>query len=219
MDAKTTLVLLVLAATTAVSALADNHDADRYVIDTVVITVRAAPDDNSEILSRLSTGDKVLVTGASSENYQQVSLSDGVIGWVEGQYLTRTPMARTELRALQAEYLELERRFEEARIAQTETEQSLIRLTDDYRLANEELEQLRGSAGDPSATEEELQHSKERLALYEAETEQLLRLNKEIKESADTRWFLIGAGVLLAGIVLGFAIPRGRRRSSSWDRL
>ena len=219
MDAKTTLVLLVLAATTAVSALADNHDSDRYVIDTVVITVRAAPDDNSEILSRLSTGDKVLVTGASSENYQQVSLSDGVIGWVEGQYLTRTPMARTELRALQAEYLELERRFEEARIAQTETEQSLIRLTDDYRLANEELEQLRGSAGDPSATEEELQHSKERLALYEAETEQLLRLNKEIKESADTRWFLIGAGVLLAGIVLGFAIPRGRRRSSSWDRL
>ncbi|MBS37167.1 MAG: hypothetical protein CMO26_14740 [Thiotrichales bacterium] len=219
MDAKTTLVLLVLAATTAVSVLADNHDADRYVIDTVVITVRAAPDDNSEILSRLSTGDKVLVTGASSENYQQVSLSDGVIGWVEGQYLTRTPMARTELRALQAEYLELERRFEEARIAQTETEQSLIRLTDDYRLANEELEQLRGSAGDPSATEEELQHSKERLALYEAETEQLLRLNKEIKESADTRWFLIGAGVLLAGIVLGFAIPRGRRRSSSWDRL
>jgi len=218
MDAKTTLVLLVLAASTAASALADNHDADRYVIDTVVITVRAAPDDNSEILSRLSTGDKVVVTGASSENYQQVSLSNGAIGWVEGQYLTRTPMARTELRALQAEYLELERRFEEARTAQTETEQSLIRLTDDYRLANEELEQLRGSAGDPSATEEELQHSKEQLALYEAETEQLLRLNKEIKESADTRWFLIGAGVLLAGIVLGFAIPRGRRRSSSWDR-
>jgi SH3 domain protein len=44
---------------------------------------------------------------------------------------------------------------------------------------------------------------------------------RELKNSAVQRWFLIGAGVLLGGIVLGLILPhlRMRKRKDSWGSL
>jgi SH3 domain protein len=40
-----------------------------------------------------------------------------------------------------------------------------------------------------------------------------------LEESTSQDWFLIGAGVLLGGIILGLILPRisWRRKTSSWD--
>ena len=211
------LLLLVLALSLALARAAGADTHTRYVIDVVVVTVRAEASDSAEVLSRVSTGDRVQLTGLAEGTFEQVRLEDGTLGWVDSRFISSDEPATLGRQRLRAEFEELQQLYDRSREAQAESEDALIRLSDDYRLVNEELTKLRGSAGDPSDIELKLEQMKEQLAMVEAESEQLLRLNKELKESSDTRWFLVGAGVLLAGIVLGMAIPRVRKRRTSWD--
>ena len=176
----------------------------RYVVDQVVITVRDQPLDEANVIERLTTGDRVVLTGQSNEPFVEIRLADGRRGWVDSRYLTPIPIARVEL----------ERSLAETRAAQASAEESLIRLSDDYRLLNEELQLLRGSAGQPNELEDELERLKSQLALTQTEADDLRRRNKQLEEETDWRWFLIGSGVLLAGLVLGLIIPR--RRRSPW---
>ena len=183
---------------------ADEHT--RYVVDQVIITVRNQPLGQGDIIHRLSTGDAMALTGKTKDQFVEVELPNGLSGWVDSRYITATPIARVEL----------ERELETSRTEQAEVEESLVRLSDDYRLLNEELTELRNSAGQPSDFEEQIDRLKQELAVAKEETDRLDRRNKELKESAKWQWFLTGAGTLAAGIVLGFVIPR-RRRRSSWE--
>ena len=183
---------------------ADEHT--RYVVDQVIITVRNQPLGQGDIIHRLSTGDAMALTGKTKDQFVEVELPNGLSGWVDSRYITATPIARVEL----------ERELETSRTEQAEVEESLVRLSDDYRLLNEELTELRNSAGQPSDFEEQIDRLKQELAVAKEETDRLDRRNKELKESAKWQWFLTGAGMLAAGIVLGFVIPR-RRRRSSWE--
>ena len=185
---------------------ADEHT--RYVVDQVVITVRDQPLGQGDIIHRLTTGDAMALTGQSNDQFVEVDLPNGVSGWVDSRYITATPIARVEL----------ERALEASRSAQAEVEKSLVRLSDDYRLLNEELTELRNSAGQPSDFEEQIDRLKREVAIAKDEVGRLNRRNKELKESAEWQWFLTGAGTLAAGIVLGFVLPR-RRRRSTWDSL
>jgi len=214
------VLVLCLSAVSNQSAGQDDarHEDLRYIIDTVVVTVREQANDSSQVIARVTSGERVWLTGQVDELYRQVLLDDGTSGWVDTRYLSDKQVARVEAEELRAELEELRLRYDESRESQSESEQSLIRLSDDFRIVNEELEKLRGSAGDPTKAERELEQLRERLSVIETEADQLLRLNKEFNESSDTRWFLIGAGVLLAGIVLGLALPKGGKKRSSWDR-
>ena len=176
----------------------------RYVVDQLVITLRDQPLGQGEVIHRLITGDAMVVTGQTSDDFIEVELSNGLKGWVDGRYITDAPIARVELESALAE----------SRAAQAETEESLVRLSDDYRLLNEELTELRSSAGLPSDFEERVDQLNQELASVQETADWLDRKNKELKESQEWRWILSGAGTLAVGIFLGFVIPRRRRRSS-----
>ena len=53
------------------------------------------------------------------------------------------------------------------------------------------------------------------------ELEDLKQQNRELENSTAQRWFLIGAGVIVGGILLGLILPhlRMRRRRDSWGSL
>lgn len=186
--------------------LADEHT--RYVVDQVVITVRDQPLGQGEIIHRLVTGDPMALTGRSNDTFVEVDLPDGLTGWVDSRYITATAIAKVEL----------ERVLAESRAAQAETEESLVRLSDDYRLLNAEMEELRNSAGQPRDFEEQIDQLKQEIAASRDEVEQLDRKNKELAESSEWEWYLAGAGTLAAGVVMGLVIPR-RRRRSGWEGL
>jgi len=57
-----------------------------------------------------------------------------------------------------------------------------------------------------------------RLETLLAERERLERENQSLKDRTAMDWFLRGAGVIIAGILLGLVIPRIRfRRRDSWS--
>ena len=197
---------LIIGITLPPASLADEHT--RYVVDQVIIIVRDQPLGQGEIIHRLVTGDAMALTGQSDDTFVEVDLPNGLTGWVDSRYITATAIAR----------IELERELTESRAAQAETEESLVRLSDDYRLINEEMTELRNSAGQPRDFEEQVNQLKQEIAAAQEQVDQLDRKNKELTESADWRWYLAGAGTLAAGVMLGLVLPR-RRRRSGWDGL
>ena len=68
----------------------------------------------------------------------------------------------------------------------------------------------------PALTEEQIDQLKQDVLTAQEQTDRLDRKNKELIESAEWRWYMAGAGTLAAGLIIGFAIPR-RRRRSTWD--
>jgi len=191
----------------------------RYVTDLVVLTVRAGPSEDDEVIDRIASGERVTPLEEELGDYVRVRLADGVEGWVDGRYLVAEPIARDRLEALALEHERLSEAYETLLTTRSEAEASLVRLSDDYERLEQELERLRASTTEPSEWEARYAALEERLAAAEQEAESLRRRNKELEESADWTWFLAGAGVLAGGILLGFALPRGRRRRSSWDSL
>lgn len=191
-------------------------ESTRYVVDTVIITVRAKPDGVSEVVHRLSSGDAVELSDQAQPPYVKIVMPNGRQGWVDGRYLGANRVARDQLESLATEYERLRQQHIESQDARTEAEESLVRLSDDYRRLSEELKKLRVSAAQPDELELRYEQLKERLTITETEAAVLQRRNKELQENADGIWFLIGAGVLGAGIMLGVAIPRVWRNRTSW---
>jgi SH3 domain protein len=53
------------------------------------------------------------------------------------------------------------------------------------------------------------------------QVENLKQENRELRNETNQRWFLIGGGVIIVGIILGLILPhlRFQRRKSSWGSL
>ena len=59
------------------------------------------------------------------------------------------------------------------------------------------------------------------VAALTRERENLKQENRDLSNRTTQNWFLIGAGVIIAGIVLGLILPhlRFQRRKTSWGSL
>ena len=56
----------------------------------------------------------------------------------------------------------------------------------------------------------------DRLAAIEHDLKMLRNMNERLRVHLDRQWFLVGAGTLLAGIVIGLVIPKLHWRRKSW---
>ncbi len=75
---------------------------DMFVTDKLVLNVYAEPDQESERLQTLETGDSVEMIEQLG-NFYKVRLEDGREGWVGANYLTMDVPAQVKLRALEKE--------------------------------------------------------------------------------------------------------------------
>ncbi len=195
----------------------------RYVGDTLVITLRAGKGDEYKILKTLPSGTAMEVLEEDGP-YARVRLEGGMEGWVRKQYLIDTPIARDLLAQARQrlERLELDNRRMEAELASLtarneELAQQRHHLEQENLRLSQENAKLQDLAARPLELDEEnrrLRAENERLG---AEMARVDAENTELRNSTVQKWFMAGGGVLIAGIVLGFVLPRvGRRRRSSW---
>jgi SH3 domain protein len=216
-----TLAVVVAALTCAASANAQT----RYVNDELVITVRTGPSTANAIIRNLTTGDSVTVLEASADgDYQRVRTETGVEGWVLTQYLTDAPVARLRLGAA-------ERNLTQARARVAELETTVASLTE--QLANisqraqeaeaaasnlnTELGDVRTASANALTIRDQNESLRRRLNERDLEVAELMTQNAALASRANREWFMLGAAVLVAGIVLGLIIPSLRRkRRTDW---
>jgi len=216
-----TTVFLPLFLVLAGNALAET----RYVSDQLEITMRSGKSTSHGIVRMLRSGTPVEVLDSDKDSgYTQVRTSGGKEGWVLSRFLMKGPAARERLAAAEKELAELElenRKMTTAMQSIKEEKSSLLKeknsLAGESRKTSQELAEIKRTASSALAMDSENKDLKSRVVALERNLQTLQQENESLKDRTARDWFMVGAGVVLLGIVVGLIIPRIRwRRKSSW---
>jgi len=192
----------------------------RYVSEVREITLRTGPGAEYKIISMVKSGTSMTVLEDSDE-WTQVQLADGKEGWVLAQFLqTKVPDA-IQLENLRKKHDALTAKSDTLRNENEDLKGKVAALTTDldscrseYDTLNNTHETLKTESADFLALQATHESTVKELS---SQTEKADRLEKELSSLINDKrlkWFLIGAGVLLVGIIIGFITKPQRRRSS-----
>lgn len=192
--------------------------ATKYVDDLHQITVRKGPGIKYRVMETVSSGTK-FETLKTENGWTQVRLADNREGWVVNRYLTNDIPDSKKYEILKAKCEPLEKRVNEL-----EEENSTLRANN--QLLSRKMGQSQDELAEIRSKYEELKEASADVLKLKNENETLARQLEEKKQkiasleakisdallSEALKWFLIGAGVLLVGIILGAS---GKRKRSS----
>ncbi|MFQ5642705.1 MAG: TIGR04211 family SH3 domain-containing protein [Thiogranum sp.] len=221
---KSTTLILILLFGLITTAAAET----RYVSDRLEIQMRTGKGTKFRILRMLPSGTKLEVLETDQENgYTRVRAPGGVEGWVLSRLLMKGQAARDKLADAEKRLarLELENRklsssFDNLKKEKGGSDQERQKLSKENRRLSQELENIRRTASSSLAIDAENRELKSRIAAYERQVQSLQQENSGLKDRTARDWFMVGAGVVILGMVIGLIIPRIRwRKKSSWDTL
>lgn len=198
----------------------------RYVSDNLRINLRTGPSLEHRIVRMLPAGEQVTVLATDTDSGYARVRAGQVEGWVLSRQLSDQPSANERLTVAQqnlarlgTEKDALDRQLQALRDrhAQTVSERDMLQASN-QRLSRE-LDTIKRTA---ARTLEIVQQNEDLRSEAQEVQGQLAALRKERDELRDGTardWFLVGAGVIVLGIVIGLILPRlhFRRRASSWD--
>ena len=203
------------------SACADT----RYVVDQLVITLRAGMGNQYKVITTLKT-DASMEVLSDQDNYLYVRLADGTEGYVLQQYVTKKSPRSLIIKQLRnkAQILtdELAHQTELANGATSEVESLSQKLDQTIKKStnNEELlatsqaafNDLQVKAENVVIIDTERLNLKQQLGEANAELDLLRQDNDAMLKTAMIKWFVAGGGVMFFGWVAG-KFSRKKKRS------
>jgi SH3 domain protein len=198
----------------------------RYVTDRTIVELRRGPSTEYLILRNLEAGEQVDVLEQNEEQgYSRVRVADqGTEGWILTRFLTAEPIARERLAVAERTLtgarervatLEAQNEQLTRDLAATRTELEQARAN--HETASRELADIRTAAANVVEIRDRNTSLQQRLVQRDQEVEQLTADNARLAGRSNQNWFVVGAAVLLAGIVIGLVAPSLRRkRRSDW---
>jgi SH3 domain protein len=200
-----------------------------YVTDELKITLRSGESATHRILRMLPTGERLTVLSSNPDSgYSKVRTASGAEGYVLTRQLIDQPVARDRLAAAEAEVNALKAAPGElsSRLANlTEQHKALQQQHEELKqaktLVDQEFAALQRTSSNAVRIANERNELRKQVASLTREIEDVKQQNRELENKTAQNWFLIGAGVVVGGIILGLILPhlRVRRRKSSWGSL
>ncbi|MEO0574388.1 MAG: TIGR04211 family SH3 domain-containing protein [Pseudomonadota bacterium] len=219
------IFLLALAGANLFSAspsLAQSGNADvRYVSDEFEITMRRGPSTDNAIVRMLPSGTPLRVLSSdSATGYTQVQLTTSdTQGYVLTRYLMREQDARSQLASLQQRIEELRgqsgdrgRELDDLRQASAAAAARISALESDNARLETELGALQRKAANVINIDRENTTLRRTLTDAEIQVQALTEENQQLSSRQLIVWFVVGAAVLVLGIILGLVLPTLRRR-------
>jgi SH3 domain protein len=200
----------------------------RYVSDRLEIQMRSGKSLQHRILRMLPSGTRLEVLETDAEaGWSRVRTPGGKEGWVLTRFLMDNAAARDQLASAQKKLAELEvengtlkAALDELRNAKGSVEKERTELGRESQRLAQELEEIRRTASSALAIDAENKKLKTQMVAVQREIETLQQENDSLRDRTARDWFMVGAGVIILGILIGLIIPRLRfRRRSSWGEL
>jgi SH3 domain protein len=207
------------------SGVAVSQESQRWITDSFEITMRTSKNKRATIKRMLASGTKLEVLEADkAAGYSRVRTRGGTEGWVLTRYLLKNPPARVALPDVQSKLKSSDERRKalEQKTRELSQERDALRrqidgLENSGQSLQGELENVRRLSSDTIQIDS--QNKKLRQSMLESERvlAELETENRRLSSRSNREWFIIGAVVMVLGIVLGLILPRIRwRRKSSW---
>ena len=209
----------------AFAAMAQGQAQTRYVTDRTQVELRRGPSTEYRILRYLEPGDRVEVLEQNEEQgFSHVRIDQDTEGWMPTASLIAEPIARERLAvaernlaaarervaALEGQNRELERDLAATRAELDQTQAN-------HGTVSRELADIRTASANVVKLRDDNSSLQQRLVQRDLEVEQLTADNARLAARSSQNWFVVGAAVLLGGIVIGLVAPTlRRRRRSDW---
>jgi len=214
---------LLLSATVA---MADNT---RYVTDQLEITLRSGQSTKHQIIRMLPSGTPVELLETDDETkYSRVRTSDdGTEGWVLSRYLDEQPSARERLVTVAQQVKQLgddNRQLQQTLKDTTREKERLSKALAASDSKNEQLSRELDHIKQISAATIEVDTTNQTLKLelqqLQSRYDQAQNTIDTLQDDSNRKWVMVGAGIILLGILIGLIIPKIRwRRKSDWGSL
>jgi SH3 domain protein len=198
-----------------------------YVTDEVKLQIRSGQGTKFRILTSAKTGASLtLLETDDASGWSRVRTQKGSTGWVLSRLLTSTPVARLQLAAttsklasVATEITALKKVLKNLQSDHQEMASEAEALKTEKSRLIQELTSIRQASSKAIEIQKERNQLQERIINLERDMQTVSHEKQTLEESTSQDWFLIGAGVLLGGIILGLILPRisWRRKTSSWD--
>jgi SH3 domain protein len=209
----------------AFGLMAQGQTQTRYVTDRTQVELRRGPRTEYRILRYLEAGDRVEVLEQNAEQgFSHVRIDQDTEGWMPTASLVAEPIARERLAAAERNLttarervtaLEGQNRELERDLASTRAE--LEKTQANHGTVSRELADIRSASANVVKLRDDNSSLQQRLVQRDLEVEQLTADNARLAARSSQNWFVVGAAVLLGGIVIGLIAPTlRRRRRSDW---
>ncbi len=191
-----------------------------YVTDFIRFSLREAPTKNSKLIVGVPSGAAVSVLDTlHEEGYSKVETEDGKIGYIETRRLQKEPSAKRRLNEAEKKLAELMASPDKITARLTTASKNFDQLKADHeRQMNKneklrkELEAIRRTSANAVRISDERNELRKQLADLAREKAEIEQKYTEVSNQREQRWFMIGAGVLFGGILLGIILPNLRVR-------
>jgi len=197
-----------------------------YVSDQLETYMRSGKGNQYRIVRTLPSGTSLQVLGTEGD-FSKVRAPSGAEGWVLSRFLMTNRPARDRLGDLEQHLAQLElengkltTELEKVRGAKADVQSDQQTLLTNNQKLTQQLEEIKHTASSALAIDAENKELKSRVVGYERQLQTLRQENEGLRDRTARDWFMVGAGVMIMGMVIGLIIPRIRwRRKSSWDTL
>lgn len=219
--------LRLIACTLTLLAIGANAQAKTmYVDDTLSITVRSGEGTQYRIVkSDLTSGTRLELLQASESGYSLVRTADGTEGWVLSRYLTDGPIARDrlvranrELEQARSQLAALRQELDEVKSERNtlaSSESSLESRTQSLSSELAQVKEISSNALNLDRRNRELQEENQRLR---NDVEVLTAEKERLETKSESDFMLLGAGLVLLGILLALIIPllKPSKKADNW---
>jgi len=193
---------------------------NKYVNDTMKITMRTGPANDKKIITLLGIGHKVEVL-KPGDGWTLVRLTNGKEGWVISRFLTDKIPSDIELKVLKSKHkalmvkaVKMQEENSSLKAENKELSTGLASGRKKLQKTSNDYEALKRGSKKFLELQSKFKASSSNLAKQTKKADKLEDELTKILWNQNIKWFLSGAGVLIFGFIIGFSTRRQRRRSS-----
>lgn len=217
---------LILSTILILSSVAVAQAKTVWVDDMLYLPVRSGAGTQYRIIENaLPSGTPLELLETSDSGYTRVRTPKGNEGWVSSQYVSETPVAADQLaranRQLEQAREELSKAKEQ--LAQVTSERNSLEssetaLSSRSQDLQQELQRIKNIAADSINLERRNRELLEENQKIRNDLEVLTAENERLEASKESDFMLLGAGLVLGGVLLALIIPmlKPTRKTDNW---